>query len=71
MKRSYIYTGIYDDNTYDYDNVFSTTDDIETAYNWIRLGLFKEVAMLDALSLEYLGSLDVTSLPEFKKMQDE
>ena len=71
MKRSYIYTGIYDDNTYDYDNVFSTTDDIETAYNWIRLGLFNEVAMLDALSLEYLGSLDVTSLPEFKKMQDE
>lgn len=70
MKRSYIYTGIYDDNTYDYNNVFSTTDDIETAYNWIRLGLFKEVAMLDAL-LEYLGSLDVTSLPEFKKMQDE
>lgn len=48
-------------NTYDYDDEGTTTDDIETAYNWLRAGC-EEIAILDGLSLEYLGYMDYEDL---------
>lgn len=55
--RKYVFAIIVD-NVYDIDSV---TDDIEVAYQWLRDGA-GEVAMLDALSLEYLGYLDTEDL---------
>lgn len=68
--RKYLYCMI-DGNEYDYDDPYTTTDDIEVAYEWIREGC-EQVAMLDAMSLEYLGYMDFEDLPEFKKqLEDE
>lgn len=55
--RKYVFAIIVD-NVYDID---SATDDIELAYHWLRNGAH-EVAMLDALSLEYYGYLDAEDL---------
>lgn len=58
MKRHYLFCMIdTETNSYDYDDPASTTDDIETAYNWIDKGC-EQVAILDVCSLEYLGYLD-------------
>ena len=54
----YIYSQIDADNTYDYDNDATTTDDKYIALAWIEEGKCKQVAVLDALSLEYFGYLD-------------
>lgn len=54
----YIYSQIDADNTYDYDNDDTTTDDKYIALAWIEDGKCEQVAVLDALSLEYLGYLD-------------
>jgi hypothetical protein len=54
----YIYSQIDADNTYDYDNDTTTTDDKYIALAWIEDGKCEQVAVLDALSLEYLGYLD-------------
>jgi hypothetical protein len=54
----YIYSQIDVDNTYDYDNDTTTTDDKYIALAWIEEGKCEQVAVLDALSLEYLGYLD-------------
>lgn len=53
-----------ENNTYDYEDPYTTTDDIEVAYNWIREGC-EEVAILDALSYEYYGYMNFEDLPEF------
>lgn len=61
-KRMYIYCMIdTKTNSYDYNDLASTTDDLETAYNWIQEGC-KQVAILDALSYEYLGYMDCEDL---------
>lgn len=65
----YIYCMI-ENNTYDYEDPYTTTDDIEVAYNWIREGC-EEVAILDALSYEYYGYMDFEDLPEFKAQLEE
>lgn len=54
----YIYSQIDADNTYDYDNDATTTDDKYVALAWIEDGKCEQVAVLDALSLAYLGYLD-------------
>ncbi len=54
----YIYSQIDADNTYDYDDDATTTDDKYIALAWIEDGKCEQVAVLDALSLEYLGYLD-------------
>lgn len=54
----YIYSQIDADNTYDYDNDATTTDDKYIALAWIEDGKCEQVAVLDALSLAYLGYLD-------------
>ena len=62
MKRMYIYCMINEaSHSYDYDDAGSTTDDVEVAYSWIANGC-KEVAILDALSYEYLGYMDYEDL---------
>lgn len=63
--RIYLYTMIINDG-YDYFNEGTTTDNLETVYDWLRAGC-KEVAILDALSYEYLGYMDYEDLPEFKE----
>lgn len=55
----YIYSQIDADNTYDYDNDATTTDDKYIALAWIEEGKCEQVAILDALSFEYLGYLDI------------
>lgn len=61
-KRMYIYCMIDKaTNSYDYDDPATTTDDYETALNWIKCGT-EQVAILDALSYEYLGYLDYEDL---------
>lgn len=55
----FIYSQIDADNTYDYDNDVTTTDDKYMALAWIEDGKCEQVAVLDALSLEYLGYLDM------------
>ena len=61
-KRMYIYCMIDKaTNSYDYDDTASTTDDYETALEWIKNGT-EQVAILDALSYEYLGYLDYEDL---------
>ena len=67
--RKYVYCMI-EGNSYDYEDESKMTDDIEVAYSWIRNGC-EQVAMLDALSLEYCGYMDFEDLPEFKAMQNE
>ena len=54
----YIYSQIDADNTYDYDNDATTTDDKYIALAWIEEGKCEQGAVLDELSLEYLGYLD-------------
>ena len=54
----YIYSQIDADNTYDYDDDATATDDKYMALAWIEEGKCKQVAVLDALSLEYFGYLD-------------
>lgn len=55
----YIYSQIdADTNSYDYNNDATTTDDKYIALAWIEEGKCEQVAVLDALSLEYLGYLD-------------
>ena len=54
----YIYSQIDADNTYDYDDDATTTDDKYMALAWIEEGKCEQVAVLDALSLAYLGYLD-------------
>ena len=58
----YIYSQIDADNTYDYDNDATTTDDKYIALAWIEDGECEQVAVLDALSLAYLGYLDVDDI---------
>lgn len=61
-KRMYIYSMIDTaTNSYDCDDPATTTDDYETALTWIRCGT-EQVAILDALSYEYLGYLDLEDL---------
>lgn len=48
-------------NTYDYDNEGTTTDDIEVVYDWLRAGC-EQVAILDGCSLAYLGYMDYGDL---------
>lgn len=57
--RKYLYSIIDDEtNSYDYDNELTTTDDLEAVWGWIKNGV-KQVACLDAASLEYLGYMDI------------
>jgi hypothetical protein len=58
----YIYSQIDADNTYDYDNDATTTDDKYIALAWIEEGKCEQVAILDALSFEYLGYLDIVDV---------
>lgn len=57
-----LYTMIID-NEYDYENDGLTTDNKQVAVEWLRAGV-KEIAILDALSYEYLGSMTEDVLPE-------
>ena len=61
MKNE-LYTMIID-NDYDYYNESITTDNKQIAFQWLRAGV-KEIAILDALSYEYLGSMSEDDLPE-------
>ena len=57
--RKYLYSIIDDEtNSYDYDNELTTTDDLEQVWSWIKNGV-KQVACLDAASLDYLGYMDI------------
>ena len=66
----YIYSQIDADNTYDYDDDATTTDDKYIALAWIEDGKCEQVAVLDALSLEYLGYLDMDDVNELR-FEDE
>ena len=66
----YIYSQIDADNTYDYDDDATTTDDKYMALAWIEEGKCEQVAVLDALSLEYLGYLDADDVNELR-FEDE
>lgn len=55
--RKYVFA-IITDNVYDID---TATDNVEVAFQWLRDGA-KQVATLDALSLEYCGYLDEEDL---------
>ncbi len=66
----YIYSQIDADNTYDYDNDATTTDDKYIALAWIEDGKCEQVAVLDALSLAYLGYLDIDDVNELR-FEDE
>ena len=66
----YIYSQIDADNTYDYDDDATTTDDKYIAFAWIEDGKCEQVAVLDALSLEYLGYLDMDDVNELR-FEDE
>ena len=46
---------------YDYENEAITTDNKEVAKMWLQAGV-KEIAILDALSYEYLGYMDESDL---------
>ena len=58
----YIYSQIDANNTYDYDNDATTTDDKYVALAWIEDGKCEQVAILDALSFAYLGYLDADDI---------
>lgn len=67
----YIYSQIDADNTYDYDNDATTTDDKYIALAWIEDGKCKQVAVLDALSLEYLGYLDADDVNDVSSYDED
>lgn len=67
----YIYSQIDVDNTYDYDNDATTTDDKYIALAWIEDGKCKQVAVLDALSLEYLGYLDADDVNDVSSYDED
>ena len=69
MRRFSLYCMVID-NTYDYEDESTTTDDIEVAYNWLRAGC-KEIVVLDACDLGLYYTMDATDLPEFKLQLDE
>ena len=58
--RSELYTMVINDE-YDYENEAITTDNKEVAKMWLQAGV-KEIAILDALSYEYLGYMDESDL---------
>lgn len=58
--RSELYTMVINDE-YDYENEALTTDNKEIAKMWLNAGV-KEIAILDALSYEYLGYMDESDL---------
>ena len=60
--KSELYSMIID-NEYDYDNDGTTTDNKQIAFQWLRAGV-QEIAILDALSYEYLGEYSQDDLPE-------
>ena len=66
----YIYSQIDADNTYNYDDDATTTDDKYIALAWIEDGKCEQVAVLDALSFEYLGYLDADDVNELR-FEDE
>ena len=64
MKRLKLYTMIdLLTNSYDYEDETKTTDSIDVAYKWILAGC-KEVAILDALSYEYLGYMTIDDITD-------
>lgn len=67
----YIYSQIDADNTYDYDDDAITTDDKYIALAWIEDGKCEQVAVLDALSLEYLGYLDADDVDDTDSYDEE
>lgn len=67
----YIYSQIDADNTYDYDNDTTTTDDKYIALAWIEEGKCEQVAVLDALSLEYLGYLDADDVNDVSSYNED
>ena len=67
----YIYSQIDADNTYDYDNDATTTDDKYIALAWIEDGKCEQVAVLDALSLEYLGYLDADDINDVSSYDED
>ncbi len=67
----YIYSQIDADNTYDYDNDATTTDDKYIALAWIEEGKCEQVAVLDALSLAYLGYLDTDDVNNADSYDEE
>ena len=67
----YIYSQIDADNTYDYDNDATTTDDKYIALAWIEDGKCEQVAVLDALSLEYLGYLDADDINDVSSYNED
>lgn len=67
----YIYSQIDADNTYDYDNDATTTDDKYIALAWIEEGKCEQVAVLDALSLAYLGYLDTDDVNDTNSYDEE
>jgi hypothetical protein len=67
----YIYSQIDADNTYDYDNDATTTDDKYIALAWIEEGKCEQVAVLDALSFEYLGYLDIDDVNDVSSYNED
>ena len=67
----YIYSQIDADNTYDYDDDATTTDDKYIALAWIEDGKCEQVAVLDALSLEYLGYLDADDVNDVSSYDED
>jgi hypothetical protein len=67
----YIYSQIDADNTYDYDNDTTTTDDKYIALAWIEEGKCEQVAILDALSFEYLGYLDIDDVNDVSSYEED
>lgn len=66
----FIYSQITD-NFYDYDNDATTTDDKYMALAWIEEGKCERVAVLDALSLEYLGYLDADDVNDVSSYNED
>lgn len=67
----FIYSQIDADNTYDYDNDVTTTDDKYMALTWIEDGKCEQVAVLDALSLAYLGYLDMDDVNDVSSYDED
>lgn len=67
----YIYSQIDADNTYDYDNDATTTDDKYIALAWIENGKCEQVAVLDALSFAYLGYLDADDVNDVSSYDED
>lgn len=69
-KRLYLFCMIDEaTNSYDYEDETTCTNDIETAYKWLQDGC-KQIAMLDALSYEYLGYMDIEDLYRHLNMDE-